>query len=92
MLHRKICVNDGYGISKVVILILHTILCVWWDEWCMVYYELLKPGETIDTKHYQQQLTNFNHLLLEKRPEYQKRQHKVIYFHDNAPSHGKTGL
>jgi len=26
-------------------------------------------------------------LLHKKRPEYQKRQHKVIFLHDNAPSH-----
>ena len=25
--------------------------------------------------------------LLKKRPEYQKRQHKIIFLHDNAPSH-----
>ena len=28
-----------------------------------------------------------NRLLLEKRPEYRKRQHKIIFLHDNAPSH-----
>ena len=28
-----------------------------------------------------------NQTLREKRPEYQKRQHKVILLHDNAPSH-----
>jgi len=28
-----------------------------------------------------------NQALCEKRSEYQKRQHKVILFHDNAPSH-----
>jgi len=28
-----------------------------------------------------------NRSLLKKRPEYQKRQYKVIFFHDNAPSH-----
>jgi len=26
-------------------------------------------------------------LLLKKRPDYQNRQHKVIFLHDNAPSH-----
>ncbi|KAG5317803.1 MOS1T transposase, partial [Pseudoatta argentina] len=26
-----------------------------------------------------------NHSLLEKRPEYRKRQHKIIFLHDNAP-------
>jgi len=33
----------------------------------MVYYELLKPGETVNTKRYQQQLINLNRSLLKKR-------------------------
>ena len=28
-----------------------------------------------------------NHSLLEERSEYRKRQHKVIFLHDNAPLH-----
>jgi len=52
----------------------------------MVYYELLKPGETINTKRYQQ-LIDLNCSLLKNRPEYQKRQHKVIFLHDNALSY-----
>ena len=51
-----------------------------------VVYELLKPGETVNTKCYQQQLIDLNRSL-KKRPEYQKKQHKVIFLHDNAPSH-----
>ena len=38
-------------------------------------------------KFYQQQLIDLNRALQEIRPEYQKRQHKVIFRHDNAPSH-----
>lgn len=53
----------------------------------MIYYELLKPGETVNTNRYQQQLIDLNRSLLKKRPENQKRQHKVIFLHDNAPSH-----
>ena len=52
----------------------------------MIYYELLKPGETVNTERYRQQMINLNQALCEKRPEYQKRQHKVIFLHDNAPS------
>ena len=63
------------------------MLCVWWDQKGVVYYELLNPGETVNTKRYQQQLIDLNRSLLKKRPEYQKRQHKVIFLHDNAPSH-----
>jgi len=47
---------------------------------------LLKPGETVNTKRYQQQLIDLNHSLL-KKPEYQKKQHKVIFLLDNALSH-----
>jgi len=32
-------------------------------------------------------MINLNPALCEKRPEYQKRQYKVILLHDNAPSH-----
>ena len=40
-----------------------------------------------DDAQTQQQLIDLNQALREKRPEYQKRQHKVILLHDNAPSH-----
>ena len=53
----------------------------------MIYYELLKPGETVNTERYRQQMIDLNQALREKRPEYQKRQRKVILLHDNAPSH-----
>ena len=56
-----------------------TMLCVWWDQKGVVYYELLKPGETVNTKRYQQQLIDLNRFLFKKRPEYQKRPHKVIF-------------
>ncbi|QQP52382.1 Transposase, partial [Caligus rogercresseyi] len=54
---------------------------------CVIYYELLKPGETVNTQRYRQQMTDLDRVLLEKRPEYQQRQHKVILLHDNAPAH-----
>ena len=48
---------------------------------------LLKPGYTVSIKRYQQQLTDLNRSLLEKRPEYRKRQHKIIFLRDNVPLH-----
>jgi len=39
----------------------------------VIYYELLKPGETINTERYRQQMINLNQALCEKRLEYQKR-------------------
>ena len=53
----------------------------------MIYYELLKPGETVNTERYRQRMIDLNQALREKRAEYQKRQHKVILLRDNAPSH-----
>lgn len=64
-----------------------TMLCVWWDQKGMIYYELLKPGKTVNSERYRQQMIDLNQALREKRPEYKKRQHKVILLHDNAPSH-----
>jgi len=28
------------------------MLCVWWNQKNVVYYELLKPGETVNIKRY----------------------------------------
>jgi histone-lysine N-methyltransferase SETMAR len=64
-----------------------TMLCVWWDQKGVVYHELLKPGETVNTHRYRQQMINLNHALIEKRPEWARRHGKVILLHDNAPSH-----
>ena len=44
-------------------------------------------SRNVNTKRYQQQLIDLNRSLLKKRLEYQKRQHKIIFLHDNAPSH-----
>ena len=49
MLHHEIDVNDGFGISKVVILMLQKTNM----ENCQKKIDLLKPGGTIDTKCYQ---------------------------------------
>ena len=44
------------------------MLCIWWDMEGVVYYELLKPNETITTEHYRQQLERLNDNLMQKRP------------------------
>ena len=64
-----------------------TMLCVWWDQKGVTYYELLKLGETVNTNRYQQQMTDLNRALQEKRSDYRRRQHKVIFLHENVPSH-----
>ena len=62
-----------------------------WDQKGVIYYELLKPGETVNTNRYQQQMIDLNRALQEKRPDYRRRQHKVIFLHDNAFTHSETG-
>ena len=63
------------------------MLCIWWDQCGLVYCELLKPGETVNTDRYRQQIINLNHALIEKRLEWARKHGKVIQQHDNAPSH-----
>ncbi|GFV02516.1 mariner Mos1 transposase [Trichonephila clavipes] len=63
------------------------MLCIFWDQEEPIYYELLKPSETVNTDRYKQQLFNLNNAILEKREQYKKRKHKVIFLDDNAPSH-----
>jgi len=53
----------------------------------LVYYELLKPGDSIMGDRYRQQLIRLSRALREKRPEYEQRHDKVILLHDNARSH-----
>ena len=40
-----------------------TMLCVWWDQCGVVYFELLRPGETVNTDRYRQQIINLNQNL-----------------------------
>ncbi|GFU21948.1 mariner Mos1 transposase [Trichonephila clavipes] len=63
-----------------------TRLCIFWDQEGSICYELLKPGEMINTDPYKQELLNLNDAILEKREQYKKRHHKVIFLDDNAPN------
>jgi len=56
----------------------------------VIYYELLKPGETVNAHRYHQQLIKLHRALREKRPHYRKRHDKLIFLYDNAPSHTST--
>nr|KAF6369023.1 hypothetical protein mMyoMyo1_010429 [Myotis myotis] len=69
-----------------------TMLCIWWDQEGVVCYELLKPGETVNTECYQQQIINLNHSLIMKQPECARRHSKVILLHDDTPSHTSKPL
>ena len=53
----------------------------------VIYYELLKPNETITGERYRTQLIHLSRALREKRPQYEQRHEKVILQHDNARTH-----
>ena len=63
------------------------ILCIWWDQLGVVYYELLHPNKTITAENYQQQLMQLIRALKFKRSKYVGRHDKVIFQHDNARPH-----
>ncbi|UYV62556.1 hypothetical protein LAZ67_2001071 [Cordylochernes scorpioides] len=56
----------------------------------VVYFELLKPGETVNTSRYEQQMHSLREALNEKRPEWREKHNKLILQHDNAPAHNAT--
>jgi len=63
------------------------MLCIWWDQKGLVYYELLKSGDSITSDRYRLQLIRLSHALRKKWPEYEQRHDKVIFLHDNARPH-----
>ena len=63
--------------------------CAWWDQEGVIYYELLKPGETVNAHRYHQQLIKLHRALREKR-HYRKKHDKLIFLHDNALSYTST--
>ena len=63
------------------------MLCTSWDQRSIIYYELLKPSETITGDRYRLQLIRLNQALKEKRPEWDNRHNKLILLHDNARPH-----
>ena len=63
------------------------MLCIWWDQVVVIYYELLKPNTTITRERYRTQLMRLSRALREKRPQYEQRHEKMILQHDNARPH-----
>jgi len=66
------------------------MLCIWWDQKGLVYYELLKPGNSITGDRYRLQLICLSRALREKRPEYEQRHDKVILLHNAWPHVAKV--
>ena len=66
------------------------MLCIWLDQKCLVYYELLKSDDSITGDRYQLQLIRLSHALREKRPEYKQRHDKVILLHNARPHVAKV--
>ena len=52
-----------------------------------IYYEMLKPNETITGERYPTQLTRLSQALRKKRPQYEHWHEKVILQHENARPH-----
>ncbi|GBP83919.1 Mariner Mos1 transposase [Eumeta japonica] len=63
------------------------MLCIWWDQLGVVYYELLNPSEMITGTLYRTQLMRLSRALKEKRPQYYSRHDKIILLHDNTRPH-----
>ena len=57
-----------------------TMLCVWWDQKGVIYYELLKPGETVNIERYRQQMINLNQALCESDQNIKKGNTKWFLF------------
>lgn len=64
-----------------------TMLCIFWDQRGVIWYELLKPGETVTGARYHQQLIALNRAIRQKRPEFQLRHDKIVFQDDNASPH-----
>jgi len=62
------------------------MLCVWRDWKEIAHYELLPPGQTIDSNLYCQQLERLRQAIEKKRPELINRK-GVVFHHDNARPH-----
>ena len=63
------------------------MLCVWWDQKGIIYWELLEPRQTVTADLYSQQLMRLSEALQRKRPYGGKGEREVILLHDNARPH-----
>ena len=86
---QKSWVNPGKSsqtIAKPCLTNKKVMLCVWWDSQGVIYYELLKYGETITADKYCQQLDKLKQEIQRKRPQLARRG-DILLQHDNARPH-----
>ena len=72
-------------VAKPVLTPRKVMLSVWWDWKGIVHYELLEPGQTINSTLYCQQLMRLKQAIKKKRPELTNR--KGVVFRHNARPH-----
>ena len=63
------------------------ILCIWCDSKGVLFYKILKPGETVTANLFKGQLQKLNEKIQELRPHDAHTPKKVFLFHDNAIPH-----
>ena len=87
---QKSCVKPGQPTKSTAKPNIHgaeVMLCILWDQKGVLYYELLKSGETINGERYLTQLIRLKRAIAKKRPEYSTRHEAIIFHHDNARPH-----
>jgi len=72
-----ILANHRYQLQNATSIEVRFCYFVWWDMKGVIYYELLKPNQTITAECYQQ-LIDLNCALNQKRPIIAQRKPKVI--------------
>ena len=63
------------------------MLCIWWNSKGVLFYEILKPGETVTANLYKGQLQKLNEKIQVLRPHNAHTPRKVLLLHDNARPH-----
>lgn len=78
--------QESVMVAKNTMTVNKVLLCIWWDSKGLIFFEMLNPGETINSDIYQEQLYAVQECLSEKRPALVNRR-QVFFLQDNAPAH-----
>ena len=88
--HKKSWVDPGQTTTSTPKRNIHghkVLLCIWWDSLGPLYYELLKPGQTVTAQRYSDQLLRLAQEIEAKRPLTCQGSKQIILLHDNARPH-----